>query len=65
MRVSEAEKKMCPFLQISVQQEDGTIHHGNIDCKTTDCMAWKEETEQRRTYAKKRIIGGYCQRLNN
>ena len=40
MKVSEAKTKMCPFIQISVQQEDKTVYTGNINCKCNECMAW-------------------------
>lgn len=42
MKVSDAEKKICPFIQLSYSKY--VVAHGepkNIQCITSSCIAWK------------------------
>jgi|FLOH01.1.fsa_nt_gi hypothetical protein len=75
MKVSEAEKLVCPFIQ---EQTIGTSYQqifsndcANINCITNKCMAWTFEklpthechnSDEQKYYNSKE---GYCMRLNN
>lgn len=72
MKVSEANKKICPFIQMSEsEQMRDTSDPKNIYCITSDCMAWQHtETEIKGQHSANRFWEtntktefGYCKRL--
>ena len=66
MKVSEAEKLICPFMSDSLPFDVGaiTVNGHCCNCITTKCMAWKNKEEY--TEGKLRYVGeGYCRRLKN
>ena len=67
MRVSEAEQLVCPFMY---NNDDG--YGRNINCITTNCMAWKITEQFGRDMQGNKLFKyepqdceGYCQRLKS
>ena len=70
MKVSEAEKLVCPFMQETAHIYGNTTIN-NTQCITSGCMAWKSTGTSVGLNSSNRSdkyvddeLTGYCQRLN-
>jgi len=65
MKISEAEKLICPFMSTAVSADNDQVNRWKVYCIADKCMAWETTKYDKAHPLHHKDREGYCRRLRD